>query len=136
MAVLALTSARVELNGVDMSTYAAGVELSVDSAELDATDFGSGGWKEVIGGLKSGNVRISWHADFATTTVDDRLWALLGTVCTLKIRPTSSAISTTNPEYQTNVLVNSLQPVAGNVGDLASMDNTWPLSGSVTRATA
>lgn len=136
MAVLALTSARVEINAVDMSQYVTGVELPVDADELETTNFGSGGWKTVIGGLKSATVKVSFNDDFAVTSVDDRLWALLGTVVTLKVRPTSAAISTTNPEYQTSVLVNSLQPVAGKVGDLATQDLTWPISGAITRATA
>lgn len=136
MAVLALISCRVEINAVDMSQYVTGVELPVDAAELETTNFASGGWKTVIGGLKSGTAKVMLNDDFAATTVDDRLWPLFGTVVTLKVRPTSAAISATNPEYQTSVLINSLAPVQGNVGDLATQDLTWPLSGAVTRAVA
>lgn len=136
MAVLSFTSARVEINGVDMSAYVTGCELAFDAADLETTNYGSGGYRARIGGLKGGTARISLNQDFASTTVDDRLWALFGTVVTLKVRPTSSAIGTTNPEYQTNVLVNDLSPIAGQVGDLATMDVTWPLSGTVTRATS
>lgn len=136
MAVLALTSCSVTINSVDMSQYVAGVEVSVDSAELDTTDFASGGWKEVIGGLKSGNVRVRFNQDYASTTVDDRLWALFGTVTAFIVRPTSSSVSTSNPNYTFSALINSLSPVAGNVGDLATLDHTWPMSGSVSRATS
>lgn len=136
MAVLALTSCSVTINSVDMSQYVAGVEVSVDSAELDTTDFASGGWKEVIGGLKSGNVRVRFNQDYASTTVDDRLFALFGTVTAFAIRPTSASVGATNPEYQFSALINSLSPVAGNVGDLATLEHTWPISGAVTRATA
>lgn len=136
MAVLALTSCFVSINSVDMSQYVAGVEVSVDAAELDTTDFASGGWKEVIGGLKSGNCRVRFNQDFATTTVDDRLWALFGTVTAFIVRPTSSSVSTSNPNYTFSALINSLSPVTGNVGDLATLDHTWPMSGSVSRATS
>lgn len=136
MAVLALISCRVEINAVDMSQYVTGVELPVDAAELETTNFASAGWKTVIGGIKSGSAKVMFNDDFAATTVDDRLWPLFGTVVTLKVRPTSAAISATNPEYQTSVLVNSLAPVAGKVGDLATADLTWPLTGAVTRATS
>ena len=136
MAVLAMTSCRVELNAVDMSQYVAAVELTLDGVELDTTDFASGGWEEKIMGLRSSSLKVKFNDDFAATTVDDRLWPLFGTVVTLKVRPTSAAISATNPEYQTSVLINSLAPVQGNVGDLATQDLTWPLSGAVTRAVA
>lgn len=136
MAVFALTGARVELNGVDMSQYISAAELTVDGDELDTTDFASAGWKEVIGGLKGGSAKVKFNNDFAATTVDDRLWPLFNTVVTFRLRPTSAAISATNPEYQTSVLVNNLMPVGGSVGDLVTQDVTWPTSGAVTRAVA
>lgn len=136
MAVFSMTATRVELNGVDMSQYCSSAEITVDGEELDSTDFASGGWKEVIGGLKGGSVKVKFNNDFAATTVDDRLWPLFNTVVTCRLRPTSAAISATNPEYQTSVLVNNLMPVGGSVGDLATQDVTWPTSGAVTRAVA
>lgn len=136
MAVLALTSCFIEVNSVDMSQYAKGVELSIESSELDTTDFASGGWREVIGGLKSGNVRVTWNDDFASTTVDDRLWALFGTVTAMKVRPTSASVGATNPNYTFSALVSTFTPIAGDVGDLAGQQLTWPISGAVTRATS
>lgn len=136
MAVFALTSCFVSINSVDMSQYVAGVELSIEANELDTTDFASSGWKEVIGGLKSGNVRVRFNQDFASTTVDDRLFALFGTVTAFLVRPTSASVGATNPNYTFSALINNYQPVTGNVGDLATMDLTWPISGAVTRATS
>lgn len=135
MAVLALVDTYVELNSVDMSAFVTGVELDAEVVDLTTTNFGSGGWDERIGGLKSGTLQISFNDDFAATTVDDRLWPLFGTVVTFEIRPTAAAVSTTNPSYTGSVLVNELSPVAGSVGDLATQDLTWPVSGVVTRAT-
>ncbi len=134
MAVLAFISGRVEVNGVDMSQYAASAELQLDGVKLDTTNFGTAGWETAIGGLKSGSVKVKFNNDFAATTVDDRLFPLFNTVVTFKLRPTQAAISATNPEYQMSVLINSLAPVAGSVGDLLTQDLTWPVSGTVTRA--
>lgn len=136
MAVLALVDTYVELNSVDMSAFVTAVELDAEVVDLTTTNFGSGGWDERIGGLKSGTLQISFNDDFAATTVDDRLWPLFGTVVTFEIRPTAAAVGTTNPSYTGSVLVNELSPVAGSVGDLATQDLTWPVSGVVTRATA
>jgi hypothetical protein len=136
MAVLALISARVELNSVDMSAFAAAVELELEGVQVDTTNFGSAGWETAIGGLKSASVKVKFNNDFAATTVDDRLFPLFNTVVSFRVRPTQGAISATNPEYQMSVLVNSLAPVAGSVGDLLTQDLTWPVSGAVTRAVA
>lgn len=136
MAVLALIDPTVTINAVDMSAFIAAVELDLEGVELDTTNFGSSGWKEAIGGLKSGTAKVSFLDDFAATTVDDRLWALFNTVTTFNVRPTSAAVAATNPEYQMSVLVNEFSPVAGSVGDLATQDLTWPVTGTVTRATS
>lgn len=138
MAVLAMTSCRVELNAVDMSQYVAAVELTLDGVELDTTDFASGGWEEKIMGLKSASLKVKFNDDFASTTVDDRVYAFYntGTPVAFKIRPTSAAIATTNPSYEGSFLPNSFTAVAGSVGDLATKDLTWPVTGAVSRVTA
>lgn len=136
MAVLALTSCYVEINSVDMSAFVTAVEIDAEVVDLVTTNFGSGGWDERIGGLKSGTFAVTFNNDFAATTVDDRLWPLFGTVVTFAVRPTSSAVGATNPSYEGSVLVNELSPISGSVGDLAQHDVTWPCSGTVTRATS
>lgn len=136
MAVLAFTDCRVEINSVDHSADIANVELDLEGVQLDTTNFGSAGWTEAIGGLKSATVKVQFQDDFASTTVDDRLWALFNTVVTFRVRPTQSAIGATNPEYQMSILVNELSPISGSVGDLATQDLTWPVTGAVTRATS
>ena len=136
MAVLAFVSARVELNGVDMAAFSTAAELELEGVQLDTTNFGTAGWETAIGGLKSATVKVKFNNDFAATTVDDRLWPLFNTVVSFRLRPTQSAISATNPEYQMSVLINSLNPVAGSVGDLLTQDLTWPVTGAVTRATS
>jgi hypothetical protein len=60
---------------------------------------------------------------------------LLGTLGTVVITPTSTAVSATNPSYTATVLINAYG-VSGQIGDLSTVSVTWPISGSVTRATA
>ena len=51
MAIYALTGQVVTVNAVDYSDHLKSATLTVDAAALDATDFASAGWTEVIGGL-------------------------------------------------------------------------------------
>ena len=136
MAVVALINPKVTIAGVDMSQYVTQCAFDVEADDLETTNFGSSGWRTFIAGLKKGEVKVTFNDDFATTTVDDRLWAWFGTVQTFNVKATNAANSTTNPEYQMSVLVNKMSPVAGKVGDLANQDVTWPVTGVVTRATA
>lgn len=132
MAVFALTSTVVTLNSVDYSDHLKSATLALDAAQLDTTDFASGGWTEAIGGLKSGTVTLEFMDDVADDDVDEELFALLGTVVAYTQKATSGAISTSNPEYQVNVLVTG-HSIGGSVGDLASKSLSFPTSGAVTR---
>lgn len=135
MAVYALTSEYTALNGTDRSAHIKSSVLTVDAAQLDTTDFASGGWVEVIGGLKSGTLAITFQDDAADASIDDILWAILGTVVTFEVRPTSSAVGVNNAKYTGSVLING-HSIGGAVGELATKSLTFPTSGAVTRAEA
>lgn len=132
MSVYALTSQVTTLNSVDYSDHLKNSVLSLDSTTLDTTDFASGGWVEVIGGLKSGTLALNWMDDVADNDVDEELFALLGTVVTFAVKATSAAISASNPEYQGSVLVTG-HSIGGGVGELASKSLSFPTSGAVVR---
>ena len=136
MAAFMLSSTYIALSGVDYSQYAHAVTLTVDVNDLDTTDFASSGWRDVIGGLKSGTLDIEWNQDVAVSQLDSALWALLGTVVTFEVRATSAVVGTSNPKYTGSVLINGWTPFDGNVGDLAQVKSSFPVSGAVTRATA
>ncbi len=136
MAFMVLTSEYIALSGTDLSAYCNKAELSVEVEEKDVTTYASAGWKEMIGGLKSGELGLEFKQDFAATKLDSILWPLFGTVVTFEVRPTSSAVGTSNPKWTGNVLVKELKPISGGVGDEASMSVSFPTTGAVTRATS
>lgn len=136
MAKYVVTGTDVSLNGTDISANTARAELVINAAEVDTTDFGSGGFTEVIGGLKSGQVTLDFHNDFGAGGVSDLLKDLVGTIGTVVIDPTGAGAGATNPVYTAEVLISSFTPIAGAVGDLATFSVTFPTSGSVTFATA
>ncbi|MGI8313336.1 hypothetical protein [Saccharopolyspora hattusasensis] len=136
MAKLVLKNTFVKINGVDLSDWASSCELSLEVDDQDATTFGSGGWSEFLGGLKSGSLSITFKQDFAAGAVDETLWPLFGTLVPFAVRATSDPASATNPEYRGTVLVNGHSPVAGDVGAIAESEVEWTTSGAITRATA
>lgn len=134
MAVFALTSEVVTLNSQDISAWCKSATLTVDAAQLDTTDFASGGWVEMIGGLKSGQLQLELMDDVAVGEIDADIWGIIGTVVAFTLKPTNAAISTSNPEYQGNVLITGWS-IGGAVGDLATKSLSFPLSGAITRDT-
>ena len=136
MAKYVVTATNVTLNGTDISSAVASATLELTAAEVDVTDFGSGGYTEVIGGLKSGTVSLDFHNDYGAGAINTLLNPLLGSLATVTLRPNGTVTSSTNPLFTTLVLVNSVSPVSGAVGDLATFSVSFPTSGEVTSSTA
>lgn len=136
MAKTVITSRYVSLNGTDISSSLSGASLELTVEEIDKTSLGSQGWREVAAGLRSGSVTLNWMQDFGASGVDSTLYPLLGTEGTVVIRPGSATVSATNPAYTAVVLISQYTPIQGSVGDLATLDTTFPTVGAVSRATA
>ena len=134
MATFAFIDCRLEVNAVIMSAMATSVTLKVSADELEDTAFGDI-YRSRLGGLKDWSVDIDFNQDFAASQVDQTLFPLLGTVVTVKVRPTSAAISVTNPEYSGSVLITEYTPLDGGVGDLAKTSVSWPGAAPLARAT-
>lgn len=136
MPKMVLTAEYFSLNGVDLSSYTSKAEVAVEVEEKDVTTYGDGGWKVVIGGLKSGNAALELLNDYAAGALDSIMWPLLGTVVPFEVRPTNAAAAPANPKYTGSLLVKAWNPISGSVGDEAKVSVTYPTSGAVVRATA
>ena len=135
MAKFVATDYVVTIGGTDLSSALNSVELSVEADDIETTAFGSG-YRSRIGGLKTSSITLNFMQDFGSGSVDSVLFPLLGTLSTVTIVPTSGSVTATNPRYTSVCLVNSYTPFASSVGDIATLSVTWPVSGTVTRATA
>ena len=137
MAKFVVTGTQVTLNGTDISSSCARAELVINAAEVDVTDFGSAGWTEIIGGLKSGQVSLDFHSDFGAGAVSSLFQDLVGTNGTVTlIAGNGTAASSATPLWTAPVMFNSFTPVSGAVGDLSTFSVTLPTSGAVSYATA
>lgn len=135
MPKMVLLAGFVSLNGQNLSAYTRKCEVSVEVEDKDVTTYASLGWKEVLGGLKSGELSLEFLQDVAASQIDSIMWPLLGTVVPFQVRLDSAAVGTSNPQYSGSVLIKSWNPIEGGVGDEASVSVTYPTSGAVTRAT-
>ena len=136
MAKYVVTGNNVSIGGTDVSGSVARAELTITSTEVDVTDFASGGFTEVVGGLKSGSLSLDFHSDFGSGALNTVLTEdLVGTLVEIVvIAGNGSSASADTPSYTANFLINSLSPVSGAVGDLSTFSVTFPMSGTVTKA--
>ncbi len=135
MAKLVLTDVVVTIAGTTISDHVASVTLTTDVNEVATTAFGDTAVTRA-GGLKDNSIQLEIMQDFAVSpsnSIEAVVYPLIGTVAAMTVKPTSGAISTSNPEYQFNALITSWSPVAGAVGDLATVSVTWPISGAITK---
>lgn len=74
-----LTDVRLFTGGCDLTAVNNQIEFTAETEEKDVTNFGSGGWAEVIGGIKKGKISASGHwVAGGTDKVDDNLWPGMG----------------------------------------------------------
>ena len=140
MARLVLTDASVVINGVNLSQYITSVALSTSEDVVDTTGMASGGARTRVAGLADNSLTLEFNQDFDALGTEVSVNAvgasLVGTNTTVVIKPTSGAVSASNPSYSFSAVVAEWQPLSGAVGELSSISATWPISGAITKATA
>ena len=115
----------VTLNSVDLSDQVTAATINQTFDELETTSMGGNGSHTFVKGLESSTVTLDFLNSYAASEVATTLQSAYGTTVTLTIKTTSAAVSATNPEYQTTVLINNLTPVSGSVGDLSTQSITF-----------
>ena len=147
MARIVLTDVDVELNGSPIGEYIASVTLSTPEDVVETTAFGPVGARTRTSGLKDHSVALEFHNDFASGAMESIIDGIgIGQLTNLVIKPTSAAISATNPAYRADgsgtgaakagqVLISEWTPLNGAVGELSTVSVTWPISGQIVRDT-
>ena len=134
MAKFVATDYAITIGTANFSTSLAAVTLDITTDEQETTAFGDT-YRTRIAGLRDASLTLDFHQDFGAGAVDATLFPLIGSAIGFSIKPTSGTVTATNPSYAGTVIVTQYQPFASNVGDLATLSVTWPVSGAVTRGT-
>lgn len=136
MTKIVLLDAQFSCATHDLTDWTAKIELNDEFEDKDVTTYGSGGAKESKGGLESGEISLTLKQDYDAAALDDIMWALRRQVVTWTARAQEGAVSSSNPQYSGSMLINKWVPIAGNVGDVAEVDVSFPMSGPMARATS
>jgi hypothetical protein len=121
-----LRDAMVSVNSVDLSDHVSAVSIETSRPEVDVTSMGAD-YMEIIPGIPDATVTVSFFNDYAAGEVYATLQPLstTDTPFPIAIRPTTGAISATNPEMQMSVLMYSFSPISGDVGSANTMEATF-----------
>ena len=140
MARLVLTDASVEINGANLSEFITSVAISTSEDVVDTTGMSSAGARTRVAGLSDNSLTLEFNQDFATSgpeaTINAAGASLVGTNPTIIIKPTSAAVSASNPSYSFTAVVAEWQVLSAAVGELSTISASWPISGAITKAVA
>lgn len=127
MSTFAFIDCRLEINSVVLA--GSSVTLPLEYEALDDTSFGDTA-RSRIAGIEDSTLQAGFPQDFASSSIDATLYAAYATKApvVVKVRPTTSAIGATNPEYVGSYLPNQYQPFGNSMGELATTQISWPLS--------
>lgn len=134
MAKLVYTNPLITINSVDLSDHIASVTINETFAEVPTTAFGSTAVTRVAG-LGDHSITLAFHEDFAASSVHQTIYPLKGTTTTVTVKPVNTTTSSSNPSFSVTALVTEWPTINGSIGELATADITWPISGVVTKST-
>ena len=135
MADIVLTNASVVINSVDLSAHVTSVAISRSADAVETTAMGDTA-RTYTGGLESGTLDITFNQDYAAAKVEATLYGLVNTSTTVVVKPVAASVSATNPSYTMSCFVAEYSPVDGSVGDLSTVNLSWPINGAIVKATS
>ena len=135
MAKQVLTNVNVTFGtaATDISGYVTSITLSTTAAEVVTSAMGSSAVTRIQGMIDS-SVTLELQQDYPT--IEKLFWDAFtaGTSVPMTVKPNGTAAAgSTNPQYAFSVLPTSWTPVAGAIGDLATVSITYPISGAITK---
>lgn len=139
MAKYVIKTPVITVNAVDLSNRADSVTIETAFDEVESTAFGDS-FKQYEQGMGDATITVEWQQDFAAAEIDATLWPLAsaGTTFPVTVKPTSAAVSATNPLYSMTCRLFGYSPMDGGIGDLSKTTTAMRNASStgLTRATS
>jgi len=127
MAIFLSNGVVVTLNSVDLSPNVTSATINRVFEELEISAMGDSS-RKYTKGLETSTITLDFLNDNAASgplSVRAALQAAWGTTVPITLKQTSAAVSATNPEYQTTILVNNTTDINGAVGDISTQSITF-----------
>lgn len=138
MAIVMSNDVSLTVGGTDLSDNVQSIVVSQDAEDLDGTGMGASS-RAHVRGLRDDRIEVTFLQDFAASQVDATLSALYtSTGFAIVVKPTSDAVSSTNPSFTMTGILLNYQPINATVGEISTPQVTFvPAPGSsIVRATS
>jgi hypothetical protein len=111
----------VTVNAVDLSEWVKSATVSESWDDVDVTGMGANA-KEHLLGIGDAYIEVEFFQDFAAAAVNATLKTIKGsnTPVEVIVKPTSDAVSVTNPSYTMQAVLPEYNAIDASVGDAST----------------
>jgi len=134
-----LSNPTLTVNSVDLQDQCTSATINYVYEQLETTAFGDTARKfggSAVTSLQNNSIEIELYQSYAASETEATIFSLVGVQTTLVLKPTSAAVSATNPSYTlTGAYLESHTPINASLGELSTITLTFA-GGVLTKAVA
>ena len=134
-----LSNADVSINSVSLQDQCTSAVVNYVYEQLETTSFGDSARKfggSTVTSLQNNTIEVTLYQSYAASETEATIFGLVGIVTTLVVKPTSAAVSATNPSYTlTGAYLSAHTPINASLGELSELTLTFS-GGVLTKATS
>jgi hypothetical protein len=134
-----LSNPTLTINSVDLQDQCTSATINYVYEQLETTAFGDTARKfggSAVTSLQNNSIEVELYQSYAASETEATIYGLVGIVTTIVIKPTSAAVSATNPSYTlSGAYLESHTPINASLGELSTITLTFA-GGVLTKATS
>ena len=134
-----LSNPTLTINSVDLQDQCTSATVNYVYEQLETTAFGDTARKfggSAVTSLQNNSIEVELYQSYAASETEATIFSLVGVQTTLVLKPTSAAVSATNPSYTlTGAYLESHTPINASLGELSTITLTFA-GGVLTKATS
>ena len=134
-----LSNPTLTINSVDLQDQCTSATVNYVYEQLETTAFGDTARKfggSAVTSLQNNSIDVELYQSYAASETEATIFSLVGVQTTLVLKPTSAAVSATNPSYTlTGAYLESHTPINASLGELSTITLTFA-GGVLTKATS
>jgi len=134
-----LSNPNVTINSVDLRDQCTSATLNYVYEQLETTAFGDTARKfgaSTVTSLQNNTIEVELYQSYVASETEATIFGLVGIQTTIIVKPTSAAVSATNPSYTlTGCYLASHTPINASLGELSLLTLTFA-GGVLTKSVA
>ena len=134
-----LSQPSLTINSVDLQNQCTSAVINYVLEQLETTAFGDTARKfgaSTVTSLQNNTIEVELYQSYAASETEATIFGLVGIQTTLVLKPTSAAVSATNPSYTlTGAYLSAHTPINASLGELSTITLTFA-GGALTKATS